>query len=399
MTPVAVTGIGVVSPIGFGREQFWNALVEGRSGVGPLERVRVATPLPTIAAEVRGFAAREFIASATLRRMGNLARYVVAAGRMAFDDGRLAAANVAPHRIGVVVGSALGDINDSIVYLEKLFTRGAAAASPLLFPNLVLNAPASYVAMEFGATGVNLTVSQAEISGELAVIQACEVIRAGRADVVLAGGGDELGGVVVETAYRARALSGQRGGPQWCSPYDRDRNGLVFGEGAAMLVLESLEHARARGAAIRALIDGDTLFGLESPPYDWPSSGEGAVPPLRRLCGDEGIEVVFGAGNSTRLLDACELSLFGRLGSCPRLTSIKGAVGEFAAAGAMSIAAACLALGQQIVPPLAALRTPDSVQGVSLAADEGPAAPLRRALVSGFARGGAAAALLLRRAG
>lgn len=397
MTPLAVTGIGVVSPLGIGREAFWHALAAGRSGIAALERVRVATPLPRIGAEVRHFAARDFIGAANLRRMPNLARYVVAAARMAHDDAGLAAARVAPERLGVVVGSAMGDINDSIVYLEKLFGRGPAAASPLLFPNLVLNAPASYVAMELGATGVNLTVSHAEISGEQAVAQGCEAIRAGRADVVLAGGGDELGGIVLETAFRGRALSGQRGGEEWSSPYDRDRNGKVFGEGAAMLALESLEHARARGAAILATIEADVAFGVRAPAYDWPASGAEAAAPLRRLCGEAGVDLVVGAANSSRRLDACELSCFGALGGTPWVTSIKGAVGEIGGGGALSLAAACLALHEQTVPPLALLRTPAPAQGLRLAERTGAAAPLQRALVSGLARGGAGIALLLRR--
>jgi len=395
---VAVTGVGVVSPIGCGREQFWNALSAGRTGIAPREG---ATAIPHLAAEVRDFAPREFIASANLRRMGKLAKMMVAASRMAVDDARLALQSLSSDALGVFMGSAIGEISDSSAYLEKMYARGPAAASPLLFPNLVLNGPTSYVSMEFGATGVNLTVAQNEVSGEEAILQGCHAIRAGRADVVLAGGGDELGALVLQTHALGRVLAGQRGGREWGSPYDRARGGIVLGEGAAVLVLESLSHARARGAATLALIEAETSFAVPAPAYDWPDSAPTALTPLRQLLGDGDVDLIVGAANSSRRLDACEIDLFARLlegnGSSATITSIKGAVGEFGAAGALSVAAACLALREQKVPPLCALQESEST-ALRFAERQGQGADLRRALVCGLARGGAAAALLLRRA-
>jgi 3-oxoacyl-[acyl-carrier-protein] synthase II len=394
---VAVTGIGVVSPIGFGREQFWSALIAGRSGIAPRED-RLATRLPTIAAEVRDFAAREFIASSHLRRMDRMSRMVVAASRMALDDAHVLLGRVPAERIGVVVGTTLGDISESVVHLEKVLTKGPAGASPMIFPNLVLNAPASYVSMELGTTGLNFTVAQGETSAEQALIEGCSAVRSGRADVVLAGGGDELGGIVIETYHRARALSGQRGGAEWCSPYDAERNGLVLGEGAAMMVLESVAHARARGATIYAEIESDLRFGVPSPMYDWPADATDALPALAQLVAD-GIDLICGGGNSSRRLDATELALFERLATNGpvRLTSIKGAVGEFATAGALGTAAACLAIHQQTVPPLCHLRNPEQVAAVRLASRIGEPCGINRALLLTLARGGAGAAVLFRR--
>ncbi len=397
-TAVAVTGIGVVSPIGFGREQFWSALTEGRSGIGR-RRDAVSERLPTIAAEVHGFAAREFIASTHLRRMDKLSRMIVAASRMALDDARVAHGQVPAQRIGVVIGSALGNISESVTQLEKVFTKGPAAASPMLFPNLVLNAPASYASMELGTTGLNLTVAQGEISGEQALIEGCDAVRAGRADVVLAGGGDELGEILIEICRRARILSGQRGDGkrEWCSPYDTDRNGVVLGEGAAMLALESLHHARARGATVYAEIDADLTFAVPSPIYDWPATAADAVPALTPLTA-AGVDLVCGGANSSRRLDATELALFGQLGAA-RVTSIKGAVGEFGAAGALSAAAVCLAIREGVVPPLCHLRAPEPDASTRLAATVGEAATIDRALLLGLARGGAGCALVFRRGG
>jgi len=403
---VAVTGIGIVSPIGFGRQQFWTALCEGRSGIVPLERFRAPDDGPRLAAEVRGFAAREFITSVHLRRMDNVSRMLVAASRMALDDARIAAARVPPERIGIVAGSVLADISESVLHLQRVFTKGPAAASPMLFPNLVLNAPASYVSMELGITGVNLTVSQGEISGEQAIVVGCDLIRSGRADVVLAGAGDELDAIVFEVYRRARALSSQRGGDEWSSPYDRDRNGVILGEGAAMLVLEPSAAAHARGATVYAEVDECTIFSVPAPLYDWPATAPAARAPLRRLLDGVGehrrpVDLICGAANSSRRLDACEIELFAQLlGESARnvyLTSVKGAAGEFGSAGALNVAAACLALRQQRVPPLCHLRTPEPAAPFRFAAPSAAEASLQGALVCGIGRGGVVAALLLRR--
>jgi len=268
---VVVTGIGVVSPIGIGRAEFWSGLCAGASGVEPQERVPDSARLPTVAARARAFNAKDFIASVHLRRMDRFSRMIAAAGRMALDDAGIVLAREAPERVGVIVGSALGDISESAVFLEKVFTKGPSAASPMLFPNLVLNAAASYASMELGVTGINLTVAQAEVSGEQAIIVAGEMLRSGRADVVLAGGGDELAPIVCDVYRRTTALSGQHGGAEWSSPYDAARNGIVLGEGAAMLVLESTDRARARGASVYAEIEADCGFSVPSPVYGWPA--------------------------------------------------------------------------------------------------------------------------------
>src|SRR6516225_9565618 len=283
--PVAVTGIGVVSPIGIGRAAFWSALRDGQSGIAPVEGLARRSGRPRIAAAVGDFPARELIASPLLRRMDRLSRMVVAASRLAVDDAGLAADRPPGERVGVVFGTAFGDTEDSAAHLDRVLTRGPASASPMVFANLVMNAPAGYIAMEFGWTGVNFTVAQAEVTGEQAIALGCDLLRSGSADVVLAGGGDELSPVVVEVHHRARALAGQRGGREWSSPYDAARSGVVLGEGAVMLVLEPLERARRRGAMSCAVIEDARSFAVPAPRYDWPATAAAARAPLRELLG------------------------------------------------------------------------------------------------------------------
>ena len=340
--------------------------------------------------------------------MDALSRTIVAASRLALTDARLDDGGVPAERVGIVVGSAVGNLSESVQYLKRVFTKGPALASPMTFPNLVMNAPASYAAMEIGCTGANLTVSQGEISGEQAVAMGCELVRTGRADVVLAGGGDELNETVISAYRRWRALSSQRGGPEWCSPYDVERNGVILGEGAAMLALESPVHARRRGAAVYAEIEDSLSFGIFAPTYDWPRHAAGASEHLRRLLdrgpavsNGVGIDLVCGSANSSQRLDACELEvlsrLFGEAASGVTLTSIKGAIGEFGAAGALTAVAACLALHHGAVPPLCSLRNAPADAPFRFAPRTAGAQRLTRALLFSVARGGAAAALLLRR--
>ena len=404
---VAVTGLGIVSPIGVGHERFWNALCAGASGIRPREAV--TGTLPRQAAQVVEPPPRERITSAPLRRADALSRSVVSAARLALADARFEPA-LAPERVGVVVGSAVGNVAESVQYLERLFTKGPSLASPMLFPNLVMNAPASYVAMQVGCTGANLTVSQGETSGEQAIALGCDLIRTGRAEVVLAGGGDALTEMVI-TGYRDyRALSAQRGGPEWCSPYDVQRNGIILGEGAAMLALEPLPQARQRGATIYAEITDYAGFAVPAHPYDWPARAPSAARHLEQLLrrcvpagpgNGAGIDLVCGGANSSRRLDACELDvlvrLFGEAAAGVALTSIKGAIGEFGAAGALTAVATCLAVRDGIVPPLCHLRQAPPEAPFQFARAVAVPRTVQRALVLSMARGGAVMALIFER--
>lgn len=403
---VAVTGLGIVSPIGVGREPFWKALCAGASGIRPFTTADGG--LPRIAAQLPEFDPREFIRSNHLRRADPVSRSIVSAARMGLADAGLADAGLPPERVAVIVGSAFGNARESVQYIERVFTKGPSLASPMMFPNLVLNAPASYVAMEVGCTGANLTVSQGDLSGEQAITLGCDLIRAGRADVVLAGGGDEVAEFVTAGYRTYRALSSQRGGPEWCSPYDVARNGIVVGEGAAILVLESVAHARARGATLYAEIADYESFSVPAPVYDWPAHAPAAVSHVQALlerCLGTGaattVDVVCGNANSSRRLDACVIEVlarvFGEGAMRVALTSIKGAIGEFGAAGALSAVATCLALHQGAVPPLCNLQTPPADAPFRFAPRTAQPGPVQHALMFSLARGGSGNAVLFRR--
>jgi len=398
--PVAVTGLGIVSPIGVGHGRFWAALCAGASGIAA---VPDAQTVPRLAARVREFAPREFIRSTHLRRADALSQTIVASARMALTDAGFDDRLPDPERLGVVVGAAIGNMTESTHYLGRVFTKGPALASPMIFPNLVLNAAASYTAMEIGCLGANFTVSQGEVSGEHALMTGCDMIRAGRADVVLAGGGDQCAEMTTAAYRQFRALSSQRGGTEWCSPYDEQRNGVVLGEGAAMLVLESPEHARRRGATVYAEIVDTLSFSVAAPTYDWPARAPTAGARLRSVLErSAGIELVCGSANSSRRLDACEREVLAETlmdtAATTTVTSIKGAIGEFGAAGALTAVAMCLAVHHGAIPPLCHVHNPMPAP-FRFASRTAEHRRVQHALMLSFARGGAAAALLVRRAG
>jgi 3-oxoacyl-[acyl-carrier-protein] synthase II len=401
---VFVTGVGAVTPLGCGRERFWSRLCAGESGIVPGQ----APDGKGAAARLCEFAPRELISSSHLRRMDMPSRMIAGAARLALTDAGIDAGEVPAERVGIVVGSPFGDLNDTLDYLQRLFAKGPGLVSPMLFPSLVLNAAASYTAMEVSSTGTNFTVAQGEVSGDCAISLGCDLIRTGRAEVVLAGGGDELDRIVWSTFAKLHGLSPQRGGPESCSPYDVDRNGVLMGEGAAMLVLESPERARARQAVSYAAIEDEISFGIPSSLYGWPAEAGDAVGVLRSFLArvkqpdGNGVipDAVFGSGNSSRRLDELEVSilsrLFGEAAAEVSLTSIKGATGEFCGAGALTAATAALSLHGQVLPPLANLRNPIASR-LRFAGPTARPADLRRVLQLSVARGGAVSAMLFRR--
>ncbi len=404
---VVVTGVGVVSPLG-SLPRFWDDLRAGASGFAPIDWFDPGPTPPGTAARVRDWQPKDHIKPAALRRMDRFSQMVVSACAMAIGDARLELTAARAEATGVVVGAAYGNLLETEAFLRGLILKGPALANPMLFPNLVLNASAGYVAIELGLRGPNFTVCRNEISGEAAVALACDLIACGHADVVLAGGGDEVSPVLFHVNKDLGALSpGRRGRPavEWSSPFDRDRNGMILGEGAAMLVLEREEHARARGARTYAEVAGYATSTVRSTPHLWPHPADAApramADQLRVLRGADEIDAIVSCANSTRALDAFEAAhlagLLGESAGRALVTSIKGAVGEFGGAGALGTAVAALALRDGHLPALPALQRPDPACTLRLAAPGRAPAAMRAVLVSGSARGGACTALLLRR--
>jgi 3-oxoacyl-(acyl-carrier-protein) synthase len=400
MTPgaaVCITGIGVVSPVGHCARDFWAALAAGRTAVTR------GAGAQHVVAEVRDFDPRSWVSGASLRRMDRLSRMVVSAGAMALADAGLAPArHPAPERVGLAVGTSIGNVSETIDFLARIKERGPGRASPFVFPNLVLNAPASYASIELQATGPNLTVSQGDVSGELAIAAGYDLIASGAADVVLAGGGDEIAPIIGSVSRDLGLIC--RDPRAWCGPFDTGAAGAALGEGAAVLVLEAAGHARARERPAYAELVGHRSWATPAPLHGWPEDAAGIAAEIRRLVGPEAaaIDAVYCGAPGVRGRDRIELLAASQAlseGAAPWITSIKGATGEFGAAGALTVAAAALSIAHGAVLPVAGTERPLATDGMRLAVGEARSHALREVLVTGFARGGLGAALLLRRPG
>jgi 3-oxoacyl-[acyl-carrier-protein] synthase II len=412
---VVVTGVGVVSPLG-PLPAFWRGLGAGATGIAAVDGERAAGAA-ALEARVRDWNARDHVKPALLRRMDHCSQMIVSAVRMALADAALELQGPDAEAAGVVVGTAFGNLSESENFLRGLFAKGPALANPLTFPNLVLNAPTGYVAIDLGIRGPNLTVVRGEASGESALALAYDTIVSGQADVLIAGGGDELAPVLAQIYADLDLLSpADGGGTAWSSPFDRGRNGFVMGEGAAMLVLETRSHATARGARVYAELAGHAHESVAASPHDWPAvappadDGNGTASQLAALGftpseGRDGAPatLVVSCANSTRRLDGFEAAriaaILGEGTPTALVTSIKGAVGEFGAAGALGAAAAVLAVASGEVPRLGALTAPDEHCPVRLAGPRAPAPAhgFASALVSCTPRGGGCVTLLFRR--
>jgi 3-oxoacyl-[acyl-carrier-protein] synthase II len=374
MRTVAVTGIGVVSALGHGIDHFWQELVAGRSGITRIER------LGACGAAVGSLEGVAFARSAASRRIDRASLLALGACRLALADAE-ATPLAGGARTGLSLGSAFGNVSETTVFLDRLIQRGAG--NPLVFPNLVMNASLSYASIELGITGPTAMLSEQEASGEAAIAHGAQLIADGTVDLCLAGAVDELDAVVCEVLGDAQALSA--GMPR---PFDPAADGSAPGEGAAVLVLEAASHARARGARVHAHIVPHPGFAVPAPLHAW---AEDAAPLGERLAPVmHDADVVFAAASGRPALDALEAAALARAlaGRPTPVTAVRGAVGDFGAAGALAVAAAARALATATIPPTLGL-VPPARAGLDVVVETARRTPLRVAVVNGLARGGA----------
>jgi 3-oxoacyl-[acyl-carrier-protein] synthase II len=397
---VAITGLGLVTPLGVGRAVFAERLFAGQSAIAAAEAV-AAGERPTAA--IGAFNARDFVSAGNLRRMDRLSAMTAAAARLALEDAALAITSANRDRVGIALGTAFGATDVAAQIGRALFTEGPGRVNPMLVPNTVMNAPAGHAAIELGLRGVNTTVNHRETSAETAIAFAADALRRGRAEAMLAGGAEILSPFCLEVLTRFRALSPLDGGRAAARPFDLNRNGCVAGEGAGVLCLELLEHARARGAQVYGEIAGWGLAAAPAPPTDWPGDARGAVLALRRAIdaarlSPAEIDCISAAANGGPRLDDLEARalelVFGSGESGPLISSLKGAIGESFSSGGIRTAALALALQRQAVPPTVGLDRP--LARLRFVRQRQQHAALRYGIVNGFAAGGTFAALVLR---
>ncbi|MGH2810081.1 MAG: beta-ketoacyl-ACP synthase II, partial [Actinomycetota bacterium] len=366
---IAITGIGPVTPVGTGVDDFWDALTSGRSGVGPLTKFDTAKFPVKIAAEIPDFDIGNYLEPRRSRRMERFSQLAFAAGTLALEDAGIKPADPDPARVGVVVGSGIGGIPFYEQEHKKMLESGPRYVSPMLIAMMIPNSAAGSLAIEFGFTGPNeCTVTACASSGN-AIARGMDFIRNGSADIVLAGGSEGcITPLSVASFCAAKALSTRNDDPQRASrPFDADRDGFVFGEASTILVLERLEEAEARGARIYAELLGYGLSADATHLVMPHPEGAGAAAAMRIALSDAGIapsEVGYinAHGTATVLGDIAETkairSVFGD--SPPPTSSTKSMTGHLiGAAGSTEAAATALALRDQLLPPTINYETPD----------------------------------------
>ena len=400
---VVVTGMGLVTPLGIGREIFSRNLFGSVCGIRPIEGFDTRPFKSHMGGEVRHFSPKDLISGRTLRRMDRLSQMVTASARMAIEDAGVDLDGADRNRIGIVMGTAFGATDVAVQFAGNLFTGGPRRVKPILVPNTVMNAPAGHAAIELGLRGINTTVNHREASAETAIAYAAMQIRQGRADVVLAGGGDILSPFFFTVLERFMALSPQDGGEERARPFDRHRNGPVAGEGAGLLCLESLESARSRGATIYCEIAGWGMSSAPAPATDWPDDPAGLVLAMQKALAMAGvrpadIDTISAAANGgvrSDLLEAQALEQLFKGGHPPAVTAIKGAIGENFASGGIRAASMALSIHDGIVPPTLGLTSPMiALDAVKAASRE---ISVNHGLVNACASGGTFAALVLKR--
>lgn len=368
---VVVTGLGVISPVGSGKEKFWENLIAGNSGIGPITKFD-ASEMPTrIAGEVKDFNVLDFIDKKEARRMDLFTQYAVSAAKMAVNDSKLDLEKVDLTRVGVILGSGIGGISTLEEQHKVLLEKGPSRVSPFMTPMMIVNMAAGQISIHLGAKGPNFTVVTACASGTNAIGDAFKYIQRGDADIVLTGGTESSITPLSFAGFCSmKALSTRNDEPTKASrPFDKKRDGFVMGEGSAILVLESLEHALKRNAPIYAEVLGYAATAdahhITAPAPD----GEGAARAMALAIQDaqikpSDIDYINAHGTSTELNDKYETlaikEVFGEASQNVLISSTKSMTGHLlGAAGAIELAAVCLAIKDDIVPPTINYEYPD----------------------------------------
>lgn len=359
---ICITGIGVVSSIGIGKEEFLSSLKGGRSGVEEIKEFDTRFSRSKKAGVVRSFQPRDFIAASKLRRLDRASQFAIAASKMALADAQFSVTQENSTRVGIVLGSGFCGLSSSEEFHRGQVLREFLDLNPMLFPNTVPNAASSHVSIEMGIQGVNSTLVQSFCTAEAALLFACDQLRKGSADLILTGGVDELSEFLFRGFSDLGFLATDQGHGEKSCPYDQMRNGLVLGEGAGVLVIETEEHARRRGAKVYASILGQALVGRSSQ-GDGSEDLERSIKMALQRKEHWTIDHISGAGNSSKKLDALEArgvkkAFPSRYSQIP-VSSVKSMIGEAVASGGMRMVANVLSMEHGMVPPTIHFSNPD----------------------------------------
>jgi len=399
MSRVVVTGLGAITPIGNDVETFWKNLVAGVSGVDFIKSFDTTGLEVKIGAEVKDFRPEDYMDHKTIKRSSRSSQLAVAAAIQALKDAGYEVTPEEAERVGVVINTGAGGVAEVFTEGVKFIQKGPRFVNPLFIPIIMPNAPSCLISLVTGAKGPILTSALACASGNYAFVEAMHFIQRGEADVVIAGGTESANVPLTLAALdRMGALANHQEPAKACRPFDKNRTGMVYGEGAVVMVLESEEHALRRGAKIYAEFLGGALTGdayhITAPDPE----GDGAARAMSlalKFAGlkPEDIDVIFAHGTGTPLNDVSETKaikkVFGEHAYRLAITATKSMVGHLlGAAGAISSLAAVLSIRDGIVPPTINLEEPDPECDLDYVPNVARKMDVRRAMVNAFGFGG-----------
>jgi len=405
---VVITGLGAITPIGIGKTEFWQGLIAGKNGIDRVQSFDVSEFPTQIGAEVKNFDPAMFFDKKESRRMDRFGQFALAAAKLAVEDAELDVKKIDKTRAGVSVGSGIGGIQTIQEQIEVLKTKGPRRVSPFLVPMLIANIASGYISIEFGFQGPNATIVTACATGTHSIGEAFNMIRAGMADVMVAGGAEAAFVPIAFAGFCSmRAMSTRNDDPARASrPFDAQRDGFVMGEGAGVVILEELGHALKRGARIYAEVAG---YGLSGDAYHITApdpEGKGAALCMSMALQDaqmnpEEVDYINAHGTSTPLNDKIETmaikQVFGEHAYKLAISSTKSMIGHLlGAAGSVEAIACALTLAHQVIPPTINYENPDPECDLNYVPNKAQKRKIKVALSNSFGFGGTNATLILK---
>ncbi|MDL1956379.1 MAG: beta-ketoacyl-ACP synthase II [Candidatus Desulfofervidus auxilii] len=409
MRRVVVTGLGLVTPVGIGVEETWEAICAGKSGIGEITRFDASGYDSRIAGEVKGFNPEDFISKKQIKRMDLFIQYALAAARMAMEMAQLKIDEELAPRAGAIIGCGLGGLPYIEHYHKILLERGPNRISPFFVPMIITNMAAGFISIEYGLKGPNISTTTACAAGAHAIGEGFRYIKMGLADVMVVGGTEATIAPLCIAGFCAmKALSTRNDEPEKASrPFDKERDGFVVGEGAGILVLEELNHALKRGAKIYAELIG---YGATSDAYHItapPPEGEGAVLCMENALKDAGIvpeevDYINAHGTSTPLNDVSETkaikAVFKEHAYKLAISSTKSMIGHLlGGAGGVEAVFTVLSLYTGIIPPTINYENPDPECDLDYVPNKARKANPKIAMSNSFGFGGTNAVLLFKK--
>lgn len=407
---VVITGIGAITPIGIGKDDFWQALLAGKSGIGRITRFDAAEYSAQIAGEVKDFDPSAYIDKKEAKRMDRYAQFAVAATKMALEDGNVDLEKEDRERVGVIIGTGIGGIETLHSQYKALFDKGPGRISPFFIPMMIGNMAAGQTSIMFGLNGPSSCVVTACATGTDSIGEAFRLIQYGEADMMVAGGteaGISQAAVAGFAAMKALCTDHNDDPEKASRPFDKNRSGFVMSEGAGVVILEELGHAVKRGAHIYAEVVG---YGRNSDAYHITSPSPGGVEAAKCMqaalrdagLAPEDIDYINAHGTSTHLNDSTETqaikSVFGEHAYKLSVSSIKSMTGHLlGAAGGAECIATALAIENSILPPTINYETPDEGLDLDYVPNQAREKAVRAALSNSLGFGGHNASLVLKK--